>query len=205
MASRWDRTEAPRGEAYDSRFSNLASTGHNVHGEANFVSVFQPRTVLDAGCGTGRVAIELDRRGVSVVGVDLDERMLRTAVAKAPDLRWYQADLAGLVLCDPDGGRELFDVVVAAGNVMIFLEPGTEGEVVRHMAEHLVAGGVLITGFQLLPAGYSLAAFDEHCRRSGLELSERYSTWHHDRFASSSAYVVSVHRRPRRLRGGLSR
>ena len=34
-----------------------------------FVQRFAPTTVLDAGCGTGRVARELGRRGVLAVGV----------------------------------------------------------------------------------------------------------------------------------------
>ena len=51
--------------------------------------------------------------------------MLAVARATAPELRWVDADLATLAL------GERFDVVVAAGNVMVFLAPGTEAEVVR--------------------------------------------------------------------------
>ena len=49
--------------------------------------------MLDAGCGTGRVAIELAHRGFSVVGIDSDAAMLHTARAKAPELSWIHADL----------------------------------------------------------------------------------------------------------------
>lgn len=38
-------------------------------GEADFVAHLEPTTLLDAGCGTGRVAIELAGRGVEIVGV----------------------------------------------------------------------------------------------------------------------------------------
>ncbi|MDQ1398226.1 MAG: hypothetical protein QOK20_158, partial [Acidimicrobiaceae bacterium] len=51
------------GESYQRRFDELASGGQDVHGEAAFVMALTPATVLDAGCGTGRVAIELARRG----------------------------------------------------------------------------------------------------------------------------------------------
>ena len=142
MNSPWLTADVPRGSDYDERWVEMARRGQSVHGEANFVSVFQPRTVLDAGCGTGRVAIELARRGVETVGIDIDRRMLTSAVQKAPHLRWFHADLSTCVLVDPDGHRELFDVIVAAGNVMIFLAEGTEDEVVARMAEHLVGGGV---------------------------------------------------------------
>ena len=66
------------GGTYDRRFEALAQTGQDVHGEADFIEQLVPRpeSVLDAGCGTGRVAIELARRGCAVVGVDIDRSML---------------------------------------------------------------------------------------------------------------------------------
>ena len=67
------------GEAYQRRFDELRASGADVHGEATFVLSFSPSSVLDAGCGTGRVAIELARTGVDVVGVDADQSMLATA------------------------------------------------------------------------------------------------------------------------------
>ncbi|EKQ53369.1 MAG: methylase involved in ubiquinone/menaquinone biosynthesis [Methanobacterium sp. Maddingley MBC34] len=41
--------------------------------------------ILDVGCGTGRHAIELAKRGYSVTGVDLSENMLNKAREKAID------------------------------------------------------------------------------------------------------------------------
>ena len=86
--------------------------------------------VLDAGCGTGRVAIELAARGFSVVGVDADSGMLSTARAKAPGLEWIEADLSDLT---PRLDAE-FDLVLLAGNVMIFLQPGSEGRVMNELS-----------------------------------------------------------------------
>ncbi len=57
------------GDEYQRRFDRLAACGSDVHGEAALVRAYDPATVLDAGCGTGRVAIELARHGVEVVGV----------------------------------------------------------------------------------------------------------------------------------------
>lgn len=42
--------------------------------------------ILDVGCGTGRHAIEMTRRGYSVVGVDLSDAQLARARAKASAL-----------------------------------------------------------------------------------------------------------------------
>ncbi len=41
------------------------------------------RRILDIGCGTGRHALELARRGYAVVGIDLSESLLRRAGEKA--------------------------------------------------------------------------------------------------------------------------
>lgn len=200
---RWSTHGGVRGADYDRRFTQLERTGHDVHGEANFVCGYQPRSVLDAGCGTGRVAIELDRRGVYAVGIDADERMLNTAVEKAPHIAWYLGDLSTLTLCDDDGQVEQFDVALLAGNVMIFVAPGTEGAVVEHLARHLVHGGLLISGFQL-GRGYEVDQFDADCAQAGLELIDRFGTWNRDAFVDGAPYAVSVHRLPRERRLSVS-
>lgn len=195
MSSRWQQSDAPRGDAYQARFDAMAKAGQNPHGEADFVERFGPRTVLDAGCGTGRVAIELVRRGVHAVGVDLDPEMLATARRNAPHVEWHEADLATLDLRDERGERRRFDLVVAAGNVMIFLRPGTEPTVVARLADHLQPGGRLVAGFQLGPSRLALDDYDRFATDSGLELEARYSTWHLDPFVAPGTYAVSVHRR----------
>ena len=165
----------------------MAAKGQSIHGEADFVCRFEPASVLDAGCGTGRVGIELARRGIEVVGVDLDEAMLTAARAKAPDLAWIAADLR-----EVDVGRT-FDVVVMPGNVMIFLAPGTEAEVVANMARHVSPGGRLIAGFQLR-RGYELSRYDADCVAAGLELDAHHSTWEGAPWKSGDDYAVTVHR-----------
>lgn len=185
MGSRW--SEAGRDpNAYDQRFAEAERSGRDMHGEAAFVQSLEATSVLDAGCGTGRVAIELARRGVDVVGVDADPGMLDRARSKAPELDWRLADLASASL-----GRR-FDVVVLAGNVMIFLEPGTEARVVANMAGHLRPGGFLVAGFQL-DGTLGLDDYDAQCAAGGLRLSERWATWDREPWQPGGAYAVSVH------------
>ena len=126
------------GREYQARFDTLAAKGVDVHGEASFVRTLQPRSVLDAGCGTGRVAIELTRHGIDVVGVDVDASMIAEARRLAPDQAWVEADLVTLSL-----GRE-FDVVVLAGNVPLFARPGTQDLLVAACASHVVDGGAMV-------------------------------------------------------------
>lgn len=198
VTSRWERTDAPRGADYDARFDRLARAGHDVHGEASFVMGYSPTSVLDAGCGTGRVAIELHRRGVEVVGVDLDRAMLETACEKAPDIEWFRSDLSTLSLPDPDDPElvRIFDLVVTAGNVMIFLRPGTEAVTVERLADHLRPGGLLVTGFQLTAGRYGIDRYDHDCAAAGLQHVERFASWSRDPWMIDSGYAVSVHMRP---------
>ena len=186
----WLRMQRASGDEYDVSYERRAAAGENVHGEADFVMRFAPATVLDAGCGTGRIARELARRGVAVVGVDLDETMLSTARRKAPDLEWRCADLASI-----DLGRT-FDVILLAGNVMIFLTPGTEHAVMTNLARHLAPGGRLIAGFSLRAGQLNAADHDRLGDGSGLVLAERWSTWDRDPWESGADYQLSVHQKP---------
>jgi ubiquinone/menaquinone biosynthesis C-methylase UbiE len=181
-----------RGEEYDARFARLASEGQYLHGEADFVEWLTGGVrgrVLDAGCGTGRVAIELHRRGFDVVGVDVSPDMLDTARSKAPDQTWVVGDLSS-----GDLPASHFDVVLAAGNLMIFLEPGSEGAVVANLARCLVPGGALVAGFQL-GCQLTLERYDALATAAGLRLDQRFSTWERAVYDRGD-YAVSVHRRP---------
>jgi SAM-dependent methyltransferase len=189
-SNRWLASRSVSGDAYDATYERRAAAGENVHGEADFVERFAPASVLDGGCGTGRVGRELARRGIDVVGVDIDPEMLATARRKAPDVDWRIADLATV-----DLGRS-FDAIVLAGNVMIFLAPGSEHAVVANLARHLQPGGVLIAGFQLQPGRLTIARYDDFAAAAGLELAERWSTWECGAWDPGGGYAVSVHRRP---------
>src|SRR5438552_8170869 len=112
QSNRWLHGRRVSGDAYDATYEDRAAVGEDVHGEANFVQRFSPTSVLDAGCGTGRVGRGLARRGIDVVGVDIDPEMLATARRKAPGVDWRIADLATVDL------RRTFDAAVLAGNVM---------------------------------------------------------------------------------------
>jgi SAM-dependent methyltransferase len=189
--SRWlQETGGTRGTSYDQAFRDLAASGVDVHGEAAYVAALVPlgTRVLDAGCGTGRVGIELARRGYDVVGADSDASMLEVARSNAPDLPWHLTDLAALE------DEAAYDLVVAAGNVMIFLEPGTGPEVVRRLAAALRPGGLLVSGWRTdeLPVG----EYDGWCAAAGLTPVVRHATWQGAPLAPDSDWCVAVDRRP---------
>jgi 2-polyprenyl-3-methyl-5-hydroxy-6-metoxy-1,4-benzoquinol methylase len=70
------------GRKYDSE-----SYTHGTVGECDFIekeiNYDKSLKILDVGCGTGRHAIELTKRGYCVTGVDLSEAQLKRAKEKA--------------------------------------------------------------------------------------------------------------------------
>ena len=171
---------------YDARWAAMAEAGENPHGEADLIGRFAPASVLDGGCGTGRLGIELALRGIDVIGVDVDSAMLAQARAKAPHITWLEADLASVQL-----GRTV-ELIALAGNVMIFVAPGIEGAVINNLAAHLRPGGRIVAGFQLRRSGLDLHTYDRLCTTAGLHLAHRWSTWACDPCAGGD-YAVSVH------------
>jgi SAM-dependent methyltransferase len=187
-----DRTglwDGARAGDYDTKWKQMAAAGQNPHGEVDFVEQFAPTSVLDAGCGTGRVAIEFAARGVDAAGSDINAQMLAEAKTKAPDLDWVQSDLATL-----DMGRT-FDAVVLAGNVILFVDPGTEADCVAGAARHVGPGGHLIAGFSL-SRGVSADDWEAWATAAGLEPKARFSTWEGASFGPDSNYLVTVCQRP---------
>lgn len=171
---------------YVQRFADLADEGADLHGEARFVdAVAAPgSTVLDAGCGTGRVGAELARRGHTVTAVDLDP-VLVAAARTQPGITVHQADLAELEL------GQVFDVVVCAGNVLVFLAPGSERGVLARLAGHLSADGRLVVGFAT-DRDYTVAGFDDDCAAVGLVLEQRFATWDLRPWTGTADWAVSV-------------
>jgi malonyl-CoA O-methyltransferase len=98
--------------------------------------------VGDIGCGTGRYALDLARRGpAAVAGIDLAPEMLQAARRKARhagiDVRWEQGDLTGTL---PVAGGA-FDAAVCA-LVLSFLPDVRPA--FTEMARVLRPGGALI-------------------------------------------------------------
>jgi SAM-dependent methyltransferase len=205
MTSRWlAETGGERGRSYDAAFDELARTGADVHGEAAYVcGLLAPGgRVLDAGCGTGRVGIELARRGYDVTGVDSDGSMLAVAVERAPELTWRLEDLTDL---DDDAAYHL---VVAAGNVMIFLAPGSGPAVVSRLARALRPGGLLVSGWRT--DELAVAEYDGWAGAAGLVPVVRHAGWDATPLTPDADWCVAVDRRvpgavDRRVPGAVDR
>jgi SAM-dependent methyltransferase len=192
-ATRWvTDTEPGHSEWYIQRFRTMAAEGADLGGEARLVDAMVPprSRVLDAGCGPGRLGAVLHERGHSVVGVDADPALIAAAEADHPGPRWLVADLAELDL-PAMGEPDPFAAAVLAGNVMVFLAPGTETDVLRRVAAHVVADGAVVTGFHT-NRELTVARFDECVDEAGLRLEHRFATWDLRPWRDDADFAVSV-------------
>ena len=190
---RWFTDTKPgHSQWYVERFRTMAREGVDLEGEARLVDAMLERGshVLDAGCGTGRLSGALHRRGHRVVGVDADPELIAAAEEDHPGPTYVVADLATLRL-----DEDPFDLVVCAGNVMVFLAPGSERAVLERLRDHTRPGGRLVVGFRR-ETHYTYAQFNVDLRTAGLSLEHRFATWALDPFTPQSDFAVSVLRVP---------
>lgn len=183
-------TKQGHSEWYVQRFRTAAAEGVDLLGEVRLLdAIVPPRArILDAGCGPGRHSGELVARGHTVVGVDVDPVLIAAAEQDHPGPTYVVADLAELEL-----DEEPFDAALIAGNVMVFVAPGTEADVLARVAEHVKPGGVLLIGFDL-DLHYSLAGFDADLEAAGLRVEQRFATWDLRPLPDDPDYAVTIAR-----------
>jgi 2-polyprenyl-3-methyl-5-hydroxy-6-metoxy-1,4-benzoquinol methylase len=110
-----------------------------------------PKTILDAGCGTGNHAIPLSRRGFTVTGVDASETMIRIAKDKARknkvDIDYHLMDLKKLKL------DRKFDACVSMFAVMGYMTENQDVvNVLHNIRSHLNPSSIFIFDFWYGPA-----------------------------------------------------
>lgn len=99
-----------------------------------------PQTVLDMGCGTGRLACDLAARGHRVTGADPAKAMLDIARQRpgSDAVTWVESDAVGLSV------DMRFDLVMMTGHVFqVFLDDAEVLTALRTLARHLAPGGGL--------------------------------------------------------------
>lgn len=191
--TRWETdTDDGHSEWYVDRFRKMAADGDDLEGEARLVDAMLPRgaRVLDAGCGPGRTGAALHARGHTVVGVDADPVLIAAAEEDHPGPRWLVGDLADLDLA-AHGQAEPFDAAVMAGNVIVFVAPGTEADVLRRVAAHVVPDGFVVVGFHVNRT-LALADFDAAVAEAGLRIDHRFATWDLVPWHDDADFAVTV-------------
>ena len=97
--------------------------------------------ILDAGCGTGRYAIELARRGYAVHGIDFSEQLIDVAIRSSEDARGRVSFAVGDI-CDPLPDR--YDAILCRGVLNDMVEDEEREAVFARFAGALRPGGTLL-------------------------------------------------------------
>ena len=199
-ATRWEQqVVGERWTFYTERFDRLTADGADLEGEARFVDAMAQRgsAVLDAGCGTGRIAAALVRMGHRAIGVDKDEGLIDIAVRRYPGVPYLSGDLLSLTpqRLQAAGGPADFDIIALPGNVLVYLAPGSERQVLARLTGLLRPGGRVVAGFAT-DREYSPAALVADATAAGLTVEHRFASWHLDPWSERSEGLVVVLRAP---------
>jgi ubiquinone/menaquinone biosynthesis C-methylase UbiE len=102
-------------------------------------------TLLDIGCGTGDLSLELSKHFYRVVGIDLDETMLEQALKESEgkeNIRFYNVDMLEL---RQKFGLLAFDTLLCFGNTLAHLQSMEEiASFLKQCSEVIRKGGKLL-------------------------------------------------------------
>lgn len=151
------------GKLYETSHSFVSAYGVDV---LDMLGGISGKTVLDAGCGTGTLAAEAQRRGARVLGVDADENMLAIARENHPGLHFERCRLEEFVR------KDAFD---AAYSNAVLHWITDQKKVVENIYASLKKGGLFACEFG--GAGNAhivLSALEEGLKREGLPLKSPF-------------------------------
>jgi chemotaxis methyl-accepting protein methylase len=117
--------------------------------------------------------------------------MIDRAATKAPHIDWHVADLSEMSL------DSKFDVIVMAGNIPLFCAPSSQAAIIQSLADHLVQGGYLISGFSLetRPDAYVRSDYQRDAKSAQLTEVAVYSTWDEHPSSDGDDYTVMLHQK----------
>ncbi len=98
--------------------------------------------VLDYGCATGNVSIEIANNVKEIYGIDISSKMINEAKRKANELKIKNIDFTQSTIFDERFKKESFDVILAF-NIILHLDDTQK--IMQRINELLKQGGFLIS------------------------------------------------------------
>jgi ubiquinone/menaquinone biosynthesis C-methylase UbiE len=156
------RAHFSRGESYDRHTARIFAGLHRTVVEDVAAAAPQGGVVLDAGCGTGRLAVQIARRrpDLQVRGIDLEPGMVTVAARRAEQenlasrVQFSAADLADLQLPD-----DSVDLIVSTASMHHWADVRA---VIASLGRALRPGGEMwIYDFRPVPVGRVRSAAQE--------------------------------------------
>ena len=142
----WENEDAQEVFAEWLPFPDAQTSAKDVDAIENFVGLKSSLFILDVGCGNGRHAIELAKRGNRVVGIDVASRFLNEA-KKAATEAGIQVDFR-LQRASELPERNVFDFALAYWHTIGFM---SDDEIKKHFSvvyESLKPGSFFFYTFQ---------------------------------------------------------
>ncbi|MDW8245966.1 MAG: class I SAM-dependent methyltransferase [Sandaracinaceae bacterium] len=135
-------------EVFDDDYFRIHPHPHpqKIARETDFIesrlSLDKGAKVLDLACGLGLHAIEMSKRGHTVVGLDLSSAMLRRAVQEAKDqdvpIKFLQGDMRDLAFSTE------FDAILLWGSSFGYFDDDTNRQVLERIHRALKPGGFFL-------------------------------------------------------------
>ncbi|MFH1669791.1 MAG: class I SAM-dependent methyltransferase [Candidatus Woesearchaeota archaeon] len=157
---------------YYDLFKDDKAYGKTVNKLVSLFKKHDVKTVLDIGCGTGKIAKLLESKGYKVVGIDNSKEMIKHAKKHHPEITFK------LMEAQTFRFNSKFDAIIALDSVLTYLTKKGEFEkAIKNMVKHMKTGSILyfFTGFteRQIPIGFT-DHFFKRAKLKGVTYKKEY-------------------------------
>jgi len=142
----FDRVSAEwrmKAEGRASKVNVIAQRNACAHRVGGFLPNF--RSMLDVGCGTGELVLEMAARNISSTGIDFAPEMIRACKEKRSALAQQNAHFHCCSVFQYDPGESTQDLISALGFIE-YISPAELTDLLRFSHRVLRQGGALVLG-----------------------------------------------------------
>jgi len=131
------------------------------------------KSVLDIGCGTGKIDNLLKKKGFEVIGVDNSKEMITHAKKNYPKITFKQMDAQNFRL------NKKFNAIIALDSVLTFLtKKGAFEKALKNIVNHMKKGSILyfdIAFTEKLIPDYFTDRYVKEVKKNGFHYKKEHS------------------------------